>query len=63
MSRLLCSDRSVASVFMDIDDGEGYFGEVLKLGRGESVYIDENRCDLMRQIGVVLENDELCSVG
>ena len=62
VSRLLGGDSSVDRIFLDVDDTDGYFGEVLKLGMGESIYIDDNRCELVRQIGAALDNEELYSV-
>ena len=62
VSWLLCSDSSVDSFVLDFDDPDGYFGEVLKLGSGQSVHVDDRHCELVRQIGSSLGNDELCLV-
>ena len=61
VSRLLCSDNSVDSVFLEIDDSDGYFGEVLKLGRGDSLLLDDEHVELVHGIAVALDNDELSS--
>ena len=63
VSRLLCSDNSVNCVFLDVEDADGYFGEVLKLGRGDSLLPDDDHIELVHQIAMALDNDELCSDG
>ena len=39
----------------------GYFGEVLKLSKGDSLLVDDDHIDLICQTGIALENDKPCS--
>ena len=57
--RLLVSDCTSDSLFLNICDEGHVFEEVMRLGTGESVVIDDHNLGMMKNICLLLENSEL----
>ena len=61
VSRLLLSDCTADSLYLDISDDGNVFDDFLKLGCGGSLVLDEDNIEVVKRICLCLDNVELYS--
>lgn len=59
--RLLLTDYTVGMFYVDVEDPDLVFKDILELGSGSSVTVDQDNIGVIRSIAIALENGELYS--